>query len=371
MKKSIIGILLAGAIVFPALNGCKKSQEKMEEGPTPVSVAKPEVDSVMLRHTYPGYLTANNEVDLVARVNGTIVAHPYTAGDMVKKGDVLFRIDDIEYRNSVEQARANLDNAKASYDYYSKQYQAMKKALEADAVSQMEVLQAKSNMDEAEAQIRTYQASLSTAMQTLGYCTVRAPFNGRVSTWNYDIGSVVSGAASPVVLASIYDDSKVYANIEIDNASYLDLVNSAQDSHLDLKHMPVYFTEDLPHTYTADLTYMAPEMDKSTGTMLVKAEIKNPHGELRSGMYVTLGLPYANLDEALLIEDAAIGTDQLGKYVYVVNDSDQIVYTPIVAGELVGDKKRIVTKGLSRDSRYVTKALLKVRDGEKVRPITQ
>ena len=88
-------------------------------------------------------------------------------------------------------------------------------------------------------------------------------------------------------------------------------------------------------------------------------------------MYVTLGLPYANLDEALLIEDAAIGTDQLGKYVYVVNDSDQIVYTPIVAGELVGDKKRIVTKGLSRDSRYVTKALLKVRDGEKVRPITQ
>lgn len=352
------------------MGSCHKKDAMQAEGPMTVNVAYPEVDSVMMRKKVPGYLTAHNEVALVARVDGTLLAHPYTPGEKVKKGTVLFRIDDTNYRNSVEQARASLDNAKASHDYSSRQYAAMKKALESDAVSEMEVLQAKSNMEEAAAQIRNYEAALETALKTLSYCTVSAPFDGRVSLWKYDTGNYLAGAASPVVLAEIYEDATVYANIEIDNETYLDIVKNG-GQNLELTKIPVTFDEELPHEYTADLTYMAPDVDKSTGTMLVRAIIENPYGELKSGMFLTCMLPYEHFDRAILIDDAAIGTDQLGKYVYVVNDSNQVIYTPIQVSEVVNNTKRVVTKGLEPGMRYVTKALLKVRDGEKVNPVME
>lgn len=102
--------------------------------------------------------------------------------------------------------------------------------------------------------------------------------------------------------------------------------------------------------------------------MILKASIDNRYNELKDGMYATVSLPYAFEPNAILIKDASIGTDQLGKYVYVVNDSNKVVYTPIEVGETVNDTLRIVNKGLSPRSKYVTKALLKVRDGQTVTP---
>lgn len=373
MKKGLFftGLIICAGIIF-SVSSCKKDDSEKEaaeaqaQSVMTVNVAYPQVDSLTLRKTYPGYLTANNEVEIVAKVNGNLIAHPYKAGDRVKKGDILFRIDDTTYQNEVKEARASLENAKAAYDYSAKEYEAMKKALESDAVSQMEVLQAKSTMDQNAAQIRNYQAALDQAQTTLSYCTIRAPFSGRVTEWNYDTGSYISGAAAPVVLAKIYDDSSVIANIEIDNQSYMDIVN---DKALDLTHMPVTFNDVTENNYTANINYMAPNVDKTTGTMILRAVIQNPKGELKSGMYLTLGVPYENVQTAIVIEDAAIGTDQLGKYVYVVNDSNQVVYTPVVTGDLVNNTMRIINKGLTKDSKYVTKALLKVRDGEKVKPV--
>ena len=368
----LIPVSLCIAIASIA-GSCKKDEsnkDRMEAGETvtTVSVAYPRVDSLTLRKTYPGFLTANNEVEIVARVNGTLITHPYKAGDRGRKGDVLFKIDDTTYRNNVKEARASLENARSAYEYSSKEYQAMKKALESDAVSEMEVLQAKSQMDQNAAQIQNYQAALDEAEKTLSYCTITAPFDGHVSEWKYDTGSYISGAASPVVLATIYDDSMVDANIEIDTDSYLDIVNN---KNLDLAHMPVFFNDELSGTYTADLSYLAPNVDKSTGTMTIKAKINNRNGELKSGMYLTLGVPYEHTQRAIVIDDAAISTDQLGKYVYVVNDSDKVVYTPIEIGDLIGSTQRIVNKGLDEKSRYVTKALLKVREGEKVKPVLE
>lgn len=368
--KSILRIanIVLVASLLPASYSCKKKEATATEEPMKVSVALPEVDSVMVRKTFPGYLTAHNEVQLVARVDGQLISRPYNPGEKVTKGTVLFRIDETTYRNQVEQAQASLDNAKASYDYSSRQYAAMKIALESDAVSQMEVLQAKSNMEEAAAQIRNYEAALSIARTTLGYCTVTAPFDGRVTVSTVDPGNYLAGAASPVTLATIYDDAIMYANIEVDNDTYMEMVGHTKEG-LDLSNIPVTFNEELPHEYTADLSYMAPDIDRTTGTLLLRAVIQNPYGELKSGMFVSVALPLAHLDRAILIEDAAIGTDQLGKYIYTVNDSNQIVYTPVKVGEVIDQTKRIITEGLAPGTRYVTKALLKVRDGEKVDPI--
>ena len=86
-------------------------------------------------------------------------------------------------------------------------------------------------------------------------------------------------------------------------------------------------------------------------------------------MFVKVNLPYQNLEKAILVRDASLSTDQLGKYLYVVNDSDRIVYTPVSVGPLCHDSMRVVLSGIRADSRYVTKALLKVRNGMQVKPV--
>ncbi|MDE6309611.1 MAG: efflux RND transporter periplasmic adaptor subunit, partial [Muribaculaceae bacterium] len=291
-------------------------------------------------------------------------------GSVVEKGSVLYCIEDSKYHNDVTQAQAHLTNARATYDYSSRQYQAMKKALESDAVSQMDVVQAKSAMEEAQAAIRNAEAALHSAQLNLGYCTVTAPFTGRVSKCAFSVGAYVGGAGSPVVLGTIYDDAVLNAYFAIEDAQYLKMLNAEiNKENIDYNAIPLTFTQPMSHKYTGQLDYLAPSIDPSTGTMSIRAKVKNPYGELRSGQYVKIMLPYASDPNAILINDASISTDQKGKYVYVVNDDNKVVYTPIEVGELVNDTMRIVTSGLTPQSRYVTKALLKVRDGMVVKPI--
>lgn len=368
--KRIIRLMVIVTVGGMLVQSCGKKKAEDEEREMVVDVALPVVDSVMLTKSYPGYLVASQYVDLVARVDGYLVSHPYSGGDFVKKGTVLFTIEDKNYRDAVDRAEAALADAKSSYEYASSQYAAMKEALESDAVSQMEVLQAKNSMEGAAADIKSAEAALRTARTSLEYCTVRAPFDGHVTSGKYDTGTYLSGAAAPVVLATIYDDASMKAVFSIEDSRYLELIKNFKDSvdNVDYTKMPVKFSEPLPHSYTGDLSYLAPYIDKSTGTMMLKAEIANPYNELKDGMYVTVALPYAFAPDAILIRDASIGTDQLGKYVYVVNDSNKVVYTPIEVGETVGDTLCIVTGGLTPESRYVTKALLKVRDGQTVSP---
>ena len=182
-------------------------------------------------------------------------------------------------------------------------------------------------------------------------------------------GNYVTGQGSPVVLATIYDTSTVSANFAIEDDRLHDIINAlALNDSLDFKSIPVTFDEPLPHDYTGEISYVSPTLNNTTGTLKLKCCIQNPHDELRPGMYVKVDLPYDRLPDAVLVKDAALGSDQLGKYLYVINDSNKVVYTPVKVGPLYHDSLRVINKGIRPTDRYVTKALLKVRDGMTVSP---
>lgn len=349
--------------------GCKKKTEETTSIPS-IEVTRPQVDSVVLHKTYPGNIRAMNTYDIVARVNGVIQKQYFTEGDYVQAGQLLYSIDPSKYQDLVNQARASLKTAESQYEYASRQYDAMKKAIEADAVSQMEVIQAESNMNVAKASIQNARAALATALENLGYCTIRAPHSGHIMIGAMNSGNYVNGEGAPVKLTTIYDDAQVKAAFEIEDGQYERMIgdNSELEDQL-LRKIPLTFEQELPHKYTADLAYTSPNVNSSTGTLTLEGHLDNPYGELKDGMYVSVNLPYDTDPKAILINNASIGTDQLGKYVYVVNDSNKIVYTPIEIGEIYQDTLCIVTKGLSPKDRYVTKALLTVRNGMKVNPV--
>lgn len=368
LKYAFTGITLATLVLT---TGCRKHSDKMEEmPPMEVDVAQVETDSVMIYKEYPGRLMATSVVDVACRVNGTLLSQNYKDGDIVKKGQLLFTIEDTQYRNAVQQMQGQLENALSANQYNEKQYEAMKKAYESDAVSQMELLQSKSSFEEGLASIKTAKANLQTAQTNLGYCRITAPITGRITKANYQPGQEIYGSVSPVTLATMYQNETFYAEFYVDDATFYHIAGkTASEVKEGYENIPLKFSEPLKHEYTGVFHYVAPDINAGTGTMLLQAEIKNNFDELRDGMYVTISLPFQNSPNAILIEDAAIGTDQQGKYVYVVNDENEVVYTPIKIGEITSGNRRIVTEGLVPGQKYVTKALLKVKNGVKVKPV--
>lgn len=365
MKRHVIMILAA---VIAIAGGCKKTEKREATVPV-VDVAVPTVDSVVLHKTFPGKLMAYDVAEVVGRVNGQLLTQNFTAGQYVRKGQVLYTIQSDKYRDLVRQAEAQLATAQSQYDLYSKQYEARSKALESQAVSKMEVLQAKSSMEQAAASIAAAKASLDQARINLGYCTVTAPISGYVSTSTVNPGGYVGGEGAAVTLCTIYDNTNLKAAFDISESEYESMigVNGGTEGPL-YRAVPLSFSESVPHRYSADLYYQSPTVNSSTGTLQLRGSVANVDNELKDGMYVTVSLPYGINPKAILVKDASIGTDQLGNYLYVVNDSDMVVYTPIKVGEVYRDSLRIVTEGISPMDRYITKALLSARDGMKVQP---
>lgn len=327
------------------------------------------VDSVTLYKKFPGTLIANASVAIVARVNGIITGKYYNSGDKVAKGALLFTIESEPYSDAVKQAEATLATARSSYDYASHQRAAMEKAYKSDAVSEMELEQARSSEREAEASIKNAEAALSSARAKLGYCRVTAPIAGRVSDNILSVGNYVSGEGEPVTLCNIYDNSSMIAVFGIEDVALAHRINNSIKEGL--KDIPLGFGQKLEHEYTGRMLYVAPDMSSSTGTLTMQTLIDNPCDELRPGMYVDVSLPTGVDPEAILVRDASLSTDQLGKFLYTVNDSDRVVYTHVQVGELADDSMRIVTSGLKPGDRYVTSAMLKVRDGMTIKPIEQ
>lgn len=362
---------LSLTIAMATMASCSKKQEKAPE-PTPeISVATVTTDSVTTFREYPGYLTADKYVDIVSRVNGYVVSKHFENGGYVRQGDVLYVIEPGNYADAVRQAQAQLATAQSNYDYNTRNYTAMKKALESNAVSQMEVAQAKSNMENSLASVQNARAALQSAQTTLGYCTIRAPFSGHISDGPYREGSYVAGEGSPVTLSQLYDDTSVNINFAIDDAELLRILTDTQGARkLDLAHLPVTFADTIAGTYTADLSYMAPNVTTGTGSLKAYAKIMNPKGILRAGMYGVAKLPTGTLPHAMIVQDAAISSDQQGKFMYIVNDQNVVVYTPVKVGDLVDGTHRVILSGVRPGQKYVNKALLKVRDGMKVKPIS-
>ena len=372
MKHPIPLLLLALAT---ALAGCSKrgSDPGASAGEVlPIQVAHPMVKDVVLTRQYPGYLSADAAVEVMCRVSGQLIRSNVTAGQRVRKGDVLWLIDPTPYRDAVRQAEATLKTAEAELAYAQSSYERMQEVIKSEAVSEIQLLQAEANVKKCEAALHSAEASLNTARTDLGYCQIVAPIDGQITKGNYSVGAYIPGGGSPVAMATIYKDDIMYANFTVADNQWLrqllveELTKHSADSTY---YVTVRLGEGGALKWQARLDYLSPNISLSTGTLDVRAVLTDPSHLLKAGSYVTITLPVGRMSDALLVPDASIGTDQLGKYLYVVSDSGVVHYRHIETGELIDDTLRIVKAGLRPTDLYVTQALLKVREGMHVSPV--
>ena len=353
-------------VVASLLSGCNNDLLSDVEAMPPISVAKPVVRDITLTKRYPGYVSAQNSVNLVARVSGYLENSFYDAGSRVEKDKLLFLIEPTQYKNYVIEAESSLENAIAKRDYAENNYMRMKEASVSNAISEIDLIEAKSQLIAAKADVKNAEASLSMAKTNLSYCYVKAPFRGRVTIGTLSNGNYVNGG-EPTVLATIFQEDLMYAYFNIEDNQYLKMLWENNETPFD--SVMVFFDSPTRKVFKGKIDYVAPNIDLSMGTLRLRAEIENHNGELKDGMYASVLLPYAKRDKAVLINDASIGFDQLGSFVYVVNDSSVVEYRHITTGEVIDDTLRYVTSGIGENEMYVSKALLKVRDGMKVSPV--
>lgn len=366
-------VMLCLTASIMAVTGCSNSKKDhaQEMPPLEITVAKPVVQNITLTKDYPGYLTAFKTVNLVARVNGTLQRINYTPGTEVKQGQLLFVIEPSTYQHQVEEAKAQLANAQAQYTYAKASYDRTKEASISNAVSEISVIQTEANMNQAKASVENAKAALANAELNLSYCYVTAPCDGRISKNQFDLGNYINGASSPV-LATVYNDKQLYAYFDVSDNQYLSAyLNSKNNTYgkESIDSVTVLPSGDNAFAKKAKVDYLGPNVTLSTGTVEMRAILDNNIGELRDGLYVRVILPYAEKDQAVLIPEASIGNDQLGRYVYLVNDSNIVKYTPVQVGQLMNDNLREITSGVKAGDKYVVTGLLKVRNDMPIKPI--
>ncbi|MBR6687070.1 MAG: efflux RND transporter periplasmic adaptor subunit [Paludibacteraceae bacterium] len=369
--KRVLNITLT-VLVTIILTAC--AEKEVKQAPLPqYSVEKPELRDIVYHLDYPGFLQSELVVDIISRTEGYLEKMNVKPGQTVKTGDVLFVIEPKNYEDKLTEAIANLETAKANLVLAETTLERMKEASKSNAVSELDVVQAQTQVDLCKAAVKKAESGKSLAQTNLDYCYIKAPSNGRVSLNKIDVGNYVT---PKTLLATLYKDDNLYVNFSIEASKLIWAQAQAKNSNIKLgkgdafETVNVYLTDSKGnvYSYSAKLDYLSPSADISTGTVDMRAVVNNKHKELNNGVLVNVSLPFKNVEKAVLIPESSIGTDQSGRYIYVV-ENDTVRYRSVQVGQLESDNKREILSGLSSDEWYVTKALTKVRNGQVINPI--
>jgi RND family efflux transporter MFP subunit len=310
-------------------------------------------------------------VDLVARVQGFLQSINYQDGTFVKEGTTLFTIEPETYKLKLEQAQAAEAGAQATLKQAEADYKRQVDLVQRQAVSQATLDTSTSTRDNAQANLQQAQANTKIAQVNYGYTNVTAPFDGIVSAHLVSVGELV-GVSSPTQLATIVALDPIYVNFNVNEQDVLRIREEARRRGLtasDLAQFPVEvgLQTETGYPHTGKLDYVSPTLNQSTGTLPVRGILPNTDRVLLPGYYVRVRVPVDQQQAALLVPDVALGSDQAGRYLLVVNSENVVEQRKVQTGPLDGDL-RVIDSGLKADDRVVIAGLLRAIPGQKVDP---
>ena len=354
---------------------CGQRNDYVAPPPPKVTVATPARQPVTRYYETTGNTAAVNSTDLVARVAGFIQEIKYRDGDRVAKGALLFTIEPDPYRVKLDQAKAAESGAEANLKQLEATLQRKNELLTSRNASQADYDTALSARDSGQSTLDQARANTRLAQLNYDYTQVTAPFDGFVTARQVSVGQYVGGTATPTLLASIVQTDPIYATFNISEQDVIRIRAEIARKGLtaeDLAKVPVEIglqsETGWPHRGTLD--YRAPTVTQSTGTLAVRAILQNPDRVLLPGYFVRVRIPLGEPQTTLLVPDIALGSDQVGTYVLVVNQDNVVEQRRVETGAVV-DTQRVIEKGLGETDRVVVNGMLRAIPGQKVDPQTQ
>lgn len=368
-----LSTLAAVAVLAMGLAACKPENKFMAPPPAEINVGVPLQQEVAPFEVLTGNTVAFATVDLVARVEGFLTSQNYVDGSIVKKDDLLFTIEQTMYKAKVKEAQAQLDGAKASLVQAEAEFTRQETLLRQNVSAQNTFDQAKAKRDNARANVENAEGNLTIAQTNLSYTTVLAPFDGIVSKHLVSVGELV-GASTATKLATIVRLDPMYVTFNMSEQDVLQIRANLKERRLDVEELSKIpltiglMNEDgFPHQ--GFLNYVSPEIDATTGTILVRGLFNNPNRTLIPGFFVRVKVPKGlGPTASLLVPNRVIAEDQAGKYLLIVNKDNVVEQVRITTGQLLPGGLRVVATGLKADDRVVLSTNSRAIPGGKVVP---
>jgi RND family efflux transporter MFP subunit len=352
------------------LSACGQDNRYVAPPPPQVRVALPLQQPVTRYLEATGYTTAVNTANLVARVQGFLQEIHYHDGDFVQAGTTLFTIEPEPYKLKLEQAQAAEAGAQAALKQTEADFERQAELSSRQVTTKAALDNATANRDSAQARLKQAQVDTAQAALNLGYTEVKAPFDGNVTARQVSKGELV-GANGPTQLAVIVEPDPIYVNFNIGEQDVLRVreeIRRLGITEQQLKKTPVEVAlqDDAGYPYVGTLDYASPTVNQATGTLAVRGILKNADRVLLPGYFVRVRIAEEQQNN-LLVPDAALGSDQGGRYVLVVNKDNVVEQRAVTIGPKVGDL-RAIDRGLKGDDRVVVAGILRAIPGQKVDP---
>jgi membrane fusion protein, multidrug efflux system len=367
-------LLLSAALLLGACDGGQPGAKSAAAPPPPqVTVARPTKKLITERDEYVGRFVAVDAVEVRARVSGYLSAIHFKDGQLVNSGDLLFTIDRRPFETALVQANANLAQAQANLAFAEADLARGQNLVKDSTITQQTYDQRTQAKRVAQASVASQQAAVKQAALDLEFTELRAPVAGRIGDRRVSTGNLVTGGTSgnTTLLATIVSTDPIRFEFTIDEASYLRYTRDAKDGsspdHGFAVPVKLKLIDESAFTHEGRTDFIDNAIDRATGTIRARAEFANPDGRFTPGMFARIEVPSGPPTEQLLVPDVAIGTEQVRKFVLVLDEGNVARQKYVTLGPVV-DGQRVITAGLEPEDRVVVNGLMRARAGTKVTP---
>ncbi len=368
-------IRLTYLILAALAAGCGKPSRPPAPPLPTVTVAPVLQRDVVTRDEFTGRLDAVDSVEIRPRVSGYLEEVRFRSGQLVKKGDVLFVIDPRTRRAALDRAEAELARATAQAEIAERDARRADRLIAAKTISPEEADQRIWGQKQAAAAMLAAKADKESARLELEFCEVKSPIDGRVSRALVTIGNNVSGVDGfTTLMTTVVSVDPIYAYSAVDETSLLKLQGLLREGRLPVDAqgrvtVEMRLASETGHPHKGYLESLDNRVDAATGSIVLRTVFPNPDGSLLPGLYSRVSVPGSAAQPLLLIDEAAIGTDQNQRFVLTVGPTNTVEYRPVQLGGAV-DGKRIVRSGLKAGENIIVNGLMQVRPGMPVNVMT-
>lgn len=369
-----ISLLLAVALPLAACERSEGQASNAAPPPPQVTVARPLTKTVVDQDEYVGRFVAVDAIEVRARVSGYLDAIHFQDGQLMQKGDLLFTVDRRPFQAALDQSKASLQQARANLAYAEADLVRAQNLVGGNIISQQTFEQRTQAKRVAEATVAAQEAAVRQSELDFEFTELRAPVSGRIGDRRVSTGNLVTGGTTgtTTLLATIQSTDPIRFEFTMDETSYLRYVRLAKNAPDVASHganVPVKLKliDEPKFAHQGKMDFVDNAIDRSSGTIRARAQFANADGTFTPGMFGRIQVASGPPGEALLVPDVAIGTEQVRKFVLVVDDESVARAKYVTLGPIV-EGLRVVATGLAAHDRVVVNGLMRVRPGVKVTP---
>lgn len=371
IRQSFVRSLVAIAVSAVLLAGCGGAQEQQHAPPPPeVTVQTVERNPVPLDLTYTARTLGSREVEVRARVGGILMKRRFEEGSAVKQGQPMFLIDPEPVRARLASTRAEVAVAKARLDEARRQHDRVLPLFEKNAVSQSRRDEVVSAFEVAQASLTAAQSAERMSQLDLEYTDVRAPISGLTSREVVSEGSLVSTESGSSLLTRIVQVDPLYVEFSVPEAEASIIRGSlapANKANPPSVKLVLESGEEYPES--AKVTFVDNAVDMNSGTVRVRAVLKNTDVQLFPGQFIRARVEGLQLSNVVAVPRKAIMSSAQGQFIWIVNGEQKVEFRPVQVGRSMGNNI-IVTEGLAPGDRYIVEGVLKVQPGIQVSAVS-